>query len=204
MEGKVTENEAVGKYEPNHVVYSVQWRLEKCSQRNAPHSYQCNQEICATNQTKCIEYLDKETNLKKEKLMTLTRVSFVSSKKYSHDIKSDIQFQRFKDSISNCQRTPYKWQSNDVCIRRRSCQTVEVKYVRDWIFLFRKVKSFKKINCPCLGKHSYVCGNSNNYCSVNKESCDSIKYKKINPHIKLDPRLLGLKICSENVLAFNN
>jgi len=85
-------------------------------------------------------------------------------------------FNIIKKGIKNCSRIPYQFDSNDFCVRERTCFQIELKSVGIWPFVITKNLDVNKIICPCSGKHSYVC--EIKYCSVNKEACDSIKFKK--------------------------
>ena len=202
---KVIGKEVVGKYDHNNK-YEIALRSVNCSERNAPFITSCDKEICARSKIKCREYLSKENHLKVAMERSFVHITIMSNKQISHSTRLEAEYFRFKKRIGNCPKTPYKWQPNDVCIRQRNCFKFQERSLIERFFGIRKSRqTLKRIICPCYGKHTYVCGNSINYCSVNKEACDLFKYKVINPwrQIKLDHRLHGIKECNFPVLINN-
>ena len=162
----------------------------ECSQSSA--LYICNKEICAKNQTVCTEYLGVENKLRDEFAKSFIRLSFLSHKT-TQKSNIEIEFQRLKSNIKNCQRPANKWQPSDVCIGERACSKLEkVSFIEK---LYGMIKSLALTNCPCHGSHAYKCGVNNNFCSEDKRACDLFRHKNLNPQLTEERRLKGIQKC---------
>ena len=73
------------------------------------------------------------------------------------------ELRKFRSKIRNCSKSVNKWQSIGLCIRAEKEQSV---YLIVSIFFLKS-----KIKCP--NNMSYICGDRNRYCSINKQISDS-------------------------------
>ena len=189
---QVKEREGVGMYGHKNK-YEVAWRLEKCSERNAPHIYQCDENTCTKNQTECKKYLSLKEKLKVNFLKLFSEMMFLSPKKNHGDYKLERYFFKLQASIKICMKKPYHLKLSEVCIRGRNCfQIIETTWFK---MLFSKINEIRQINCPCHGNHTFLCGSDSEYCTVNKEACDSYMNKNYFKHLKENQQDLGIKRC---------
>lgn len=186
-------HEVVGKYDQNTYRYEVETHPEKCSHRSSPYIYQCDEELCAKNETECSKYMRMKIILKNEWLRTFFRVTILSHEQITKKVNLEIKsFQRFLKRVRNCSRLPYKWEANDMCLRKRKCYQEDIKYVKLWILEIKKTQGLKQTSCPCIGKHTYECGH---VCSVNKEACDSFEHKNVSIVLMNERHLAGIGNC---------
>ena len=193
---RLIQTEDVGLYDRNNK-YEVVQRLEKCSTRNTPHIYECDENICSKNEDECNKYLSLKKKIKANMLKVFSELFiFLNPKKHSHNhIKLERYFLSFKSSIKNCTRKPYQLKLSDVCLRGRNCfQIIETSWIKK-LFSKRITDSIKQIYCPCHGNHKFICGNESNYCSINKEACDSFVYKNYFEHLKANQQQPGVHRC---------
>lgn len=155
---------------------------KKCSERNAPHLYQCDSNLCALNEIECEKYLIVKLIIK--------------SKKSNSKFKKSLQrFRVFQSKIGKCSEKAHDWQPSGVCIRERYCfqlanQTSELNNIQS--------KSLKRKNCPCPKNISYACGSQKSFCSLNRKICDSFRYTYKNLNSNERYQLLSVKKCGNN------
>ena len=148
---------------------------EECSQRNAPHAFQCGRSVCSSNRTECSEYLRAEKKLKDNQMRAIIDITAMSRLRNYNEIKLQTNFKIFQSKIKNCSQTAYKWKPSDVCVRQRECFLKNSKFVRMEIHY-----EVFKINCPCSKSKPYACGSPKNYCSISRDACDSFSLMKKN------------------------
>ena len=150
-----------------------------CSPRTAPHIFPCGYGICVTNQTVCIKYQREEKIVKTNRPDSFFHATLMSVKSHFNEKKiKEGNLRRFQASIKNCTKLPYEWQPKDMCSRGKNCFRIEIEYARISTFSISKKivknKSLKQTICPYPKlTRPYVCGSQSNYCSANKEACDS-------------------------------
>ena len=139
---------------------------EKCSQRNAPHVFQCGASMCAKNETDCKEYTSVHEKLKYKGLFTF--IDAMTSRKYSMHLRLQQNFKSLRSKINKCSLTSYQWQPSDMCMRGRNCFQKKITNA-----ILNVIFRIKKVSCPCPANKPYVCGKQKNVCSLNREACDS-------------------------------
>ena len=162
-----------------------------CSQRNAPHIYQCGSKICARNETKCNEYLAEKNGLETNSLSLFARaLSFLRN---NYD-------KRFESNLKNCSQTAYEWQSSDMCIRGRNCLQSRVEFVKSkLVFYIQKKKVLTKVDCPCPKNKPYICGGrQSSFCALSKQACDSFIYKIKNKNSNKGSGLEAIQNCEND------
>jgi hypothetical protein len=152
---RLVETEAVGQYDRNNKFEVVQ-RLEKCSKRNKPHIYQCDENLCTKNKAECNKYLSLKRKFKNESQRSFVDIKFMSVLADPFDYKIEEEIQKFKSQVKNCLKAPFHRQANEICAREKKCLQIKVIFFRLRIFKLKKIKKINYIACPCLVTHTNV------------------------------------------------
>ena len=159
---------------------------KECTNRNAPHIFPCGPSMCARNETECKQFMIVEKKIKLEAFINVLkgRENFMNA-------KFKESFVRFKFNIKNCTLNRYKWQQEDVCVRKRDC------FQKKFNFFGPGMPEKSRVNCPCSKSKAYVCESQKMHCSVNKEACNSFSYLANKNRNSTDRArlLLSIKIC---------
>jgi hypothetical protein len=127
-----------------------------------PHLFICDQKYCSVHKDACNDFNDLNTYIKSVK-----------------NIQTKAKFVSMVESIRTCIKSVKKWKTTDICIKSDHCLLKEYN-------LFIGTKYYFVNNskiCPCGNKHPFKCDGKNNYCGLNKKSCDgSYQAKNIAFH----------------------
>lgn len=162
----------------------------KCSQRNAPHIYQCGPSMCTRDETECERFLIVEMIVKKKRLTEFVmNPSLERSQKKLKD-----NFVSLQSQIKKCAqlRDSHEWLSGEMCIRERNCFQLQGD-TRGKV-----IKLEKRTNCPCPVDRPFVCGSSDNYCSLNRKACGSFNLTNKNRNSTVRNKLLSIKKCGND------
>lgn len=141
-----------------------------CSHRNAPHVVQCGPSMCTKNEATCKVFGSVVEMIKYNGLIPFLDV-MISRKNYIH---LQENFKSFQSKIKKCSQTRYDWRTaNDVCMRGRNC--FKKKFINEMLDAFFRSKN---VICSCPKSKPFVCGNQRDYCSLNREACNSLIYFK--------------------------
>ena len=141
----------------------------RCSGR---FKYECKPGKCSVDKQAC-EYF---TSMAKVVNSYRHRVNYHEERK---------RFNTFKSLIKKCPVIKYEWKAADFCLNKlKDCKKLDTDVITG-------LQMAKTVDCPCSGKHSYVCGK--NVCSVDGTSCDH--YQKIAAG-KLTPQLRLVSDCA--------
>ena len=158
-----------------------------CS-KNSLNIYQCERSICAKKESDFKEFMIVNEQIKVRGLVEFIEVlsGFAPNRHSNSQLKE--RFKQFKSKIKNCSQTRYEWEPSDVCIRKRNC--LKVNLVKSDAFI-----QTRKDSCPCPANKAYICGNQSNFCSLNREACESFSYTYKNKNSTARFQLLALNKC---------
>lgn len=145
---KLTKTECTGRYD-----YKYNYE-ENCKKINChgKFEYQCTKDICSTSKSSCELFSNVNLLIKS---LTNSRMFY----------KQMSIFQKFQESLSECMHSHQELNPNDVCSNGKSCY-----YKRTYTLRNEKKTFAAKIVCPCVGEHSFHCGND--LCTTNNIACD--------------------------------
>ena len=151
------------------------------------YKYKCDTETCAKDKMNCEKY-DSLTSL-----LTCSLCKILKSSMYETQMLKLIHFIRI---IKECPINENKWTINDVCITATDC--FKIKHAP---YSFNNgIKIFKKVDCKCKGNYTYNCGRQ--YCSMDKDVCDSLSLTN-TLNSKSKAILLGIKQCGNREISLN-
>ena len=87
-------------------------------------------------------------------------------------------YHNFVMRIKECTNSQYVMMKSEMCQNKKLCDEK-----RQWVsrLMFKSVSVNTKKKCSCKGKHSYDCGNE--YCAVDKNTCQIMFKEKMFPEI---------------------
>jgi hypothetical protein len=175
------QQECKGIYDKNQN-YQIKCEPIKCHE---PFSYKCGFNICTSNKTKCEEYT--KMNVYMKIALKSNVVSLINEEKYLVGRK---KLDLFRKNIPNCQKKPYKFESNDFCVSGIYC--TEVRIDPKGFGYFHKMR--KQIDCKCPAGKSFKCGK---YCTTDSIACDYYKSNENN-----NKCFDKIKDCGNNDITF--
>ncbi len=148
----------------------------KCSfiKCNGKLNYECFSDICTKNEIECKNLIQADSFMKKMNTLKIYIPKFADRhSKITNKIKS------FKKDIKKCENNIYKFGPNNFCINGQNCIEV-IKDMKGFGFNYRKLTTFKKIDCKCPSKKSFKCGK---YCASDSLACDFFKSNENEKHL---------------------
>jgi hypothetical protein len=142
--------------------------LCKSSFCNKDYSYKCTKNLCSSNKQTCVDYYKHKLNYVSRSSLNL--FSFQSCESINFTIKVMNRNDLFCLKNSKCFKKQFILQTKNSFRTMRKNEKI----------LSSTFKTFnKKIDCECVGKYSFKCGE---YCTIDKKYCDllylRIKYQK--------------------------
>ena len=132
--------------------------------------FQCASEFCSTSENKCKAFIGWTALLYKN-------VSFIQ--------KAINKYPDFVANIKGCASSQYVMMKSEVCHNKKVCYENK-KWMSRLMFKGATVK--RKKQCACKGKYKFDC--ENEYCGVDKKTCQVMFEDKMYPEI-----VINIKLC---------
>lgn len=134
-----------------------------------PHIHKCGKDKCLRNETDCDEYTSLDRHFNSRLFRTNIGMALLPTEARNKMRERQRKFKKFQNKIKLCTLVRSNTlQFKDVCLRRKKCYKQKENDLTTGEGEHKS--NFKRIDCPCDGRHGYEC--NKDYCTPSKYTCD--------------------------------